>query len=64
MALYWFKFRQTRPRPPGDWVVCGPYRTMDEAKTARNQAKAYDSEVGIPFSAETKTEAERKFPNG
>jgi hypothetical protein len=37
---------------------------MDEAKAARNQAKAYDSEVGVPFSAETKAEAERKFPNG
>lgn len=64
MTSYWFKFRQTIPRPPGGWVVCGPYRSMDEAKAARNQAKAYDSEVSIPFFAATKAEAERMFPNG
>jgi hypothetical protein len=57
---YYFKFRQIIPRPPGSWVVCGPYNTYDEAKRARETAKAWDAEVSIPFSASSKEEAEKR----
>lgn len=57
-AKWWFKFRQIIPRPPGGWVVCGPYSTYEEAKRARESAKAYDAEVTVPFSAASKDEAE------
>jgi len=57
---YWFGFRQTIPRPPGQAIACGPYSTYEEAKIEREKAKAWDCEVSIPYSAETKEDAEKK----
>ena len=58
--MFWFKFRQVIPRPPGNWVLCGPYRSYDEAKQKRQIEKARaDAEVSIVFSAASKDDAER-----
>ena len=56
---YWYKFRQVVPQPPGQWVVCGPFETYEEAKKARTASKAYDSEVSVPFTAATTEDAEK-----
>ncbi len=57
--MYWFKFRQVIPQPPGSWVLCGPYGTHAEAMQARERAKAWDAEVSIPFGAATREAAEK-----
>ena len=57
---YWFGFRQTYPKPPGKAIACGPYDSYEEAKKERNQSKAWDCNVSVPFIADTKKEAEEK----
>jgi hypothetical protein len=54
---YWFGFKQTIPKPPGQAIPCGPYETYEIAKIEREKAKAWDCEVSIPFLAESKDEA-------
>jgi hypothetical protein len=56
---YWYKFRQTSPRPPGQWIVCGPYDSCEAAAVAREKSKAWDCEVGNVFPAASKEEAEQ-----
>jgi hypothetical protein len=64
-AIKWFfAFRQTSPRPPGVWVAQGPYDSYEQAKTAREGAKAWDAEVSVPFGARTKAEAQSKCDGG
>ncbi|RVD58848.1 hypothetical protein EN866_19590 [Mesorhizobium sp. M2D.F.Ca.ET.223.01.1.1] len=59
MDIKWyFKFRQIRPRPPGQWVLCGPYETLEKAKAERANSKAWDAEVSVPFGASSREEAE------
>ena len=55
---YYFGFRVTGPT--GEWVVCGPYNTREQAKVERNNSKAADCYVTIPFVASSKQEAENK----
>lgn len=55
---YWFGFKQTLPKPPGHAIVCGPYNSRDEAMRERENSKAWDCEVSIPFIAASKQEAE------
>lgn len=55
----WFWFRQVDPRPPGHWVVNGPY----DAPTAANRHRAickglYAAEVSIVFLAPSRKAAE------
>jgi hypothetical protein len=60
-AMKWFfAFRQISPRPPGVWVAQGPYDSYEQAKAAREAAKAWDAEVSAPFKAHTKAEAQGK----
>ena len=60
-AMKWFFcFRQTSPKPPGQWVVEGPYDTYERAKAEREAAKAWDADVTAPFAASTKAEAQGK----
>lgn len=54
---YWFGFRQTIPKPPGSIVVCGPYKSLQEATLARHNAKAWDASVSEPFTAASKADA-------
>lgn len=56
---YWYWYRQTNPQPPAKWVVCGPYENRDAALSDRQRDKR-DGQVGVPFFAETKREAEEK----
>jgi hypothetical protein len=60
VVKWFFCFRQTSPKPPGAWVVQGPYDSYEQAKAARAAAKAWDAEVSTPFSASTKAEAQGK----
>ena len=60
-SKYYFGFRQTIPRPPGQWVLCGPYNSSEEAKLEREKAKAPDCQVTVPFIANTLDEAELKM---
>ena len=55
---YWF--RQTTPKPPGGWVLCGPFETYEVAKRDREISKAWDAELSVPFSASSQEEAEKK----
>ncbi len=32
---YWFGFKQTFPKPPGQAIPCGPYDTYEIAKRER-----------------------------
>lgn len=57
---YWFGFKQTVPSPPGIAVACGPYSSYEEAKIARERAKAWDCAVSTPFIAASKEEADKK----
>jgi hypothetical protein len=52
---YYFGFRVLRPT--GSWVVQGPFDTNDQAKAARERAKAWDVHVTTPFLASSKEEA-------
>lgn len=54
-AKYYFGFRVINPA--GSWVVQGPYDTNDQAKAAREGAKAWDAHVTVPFLASSKDEA-------
>lgn len=56
---YWYWYRQTNPPPPGSWVIAGPYSSMAAAKAACEFDKR-DGDVGIPFSADTREEAETR----
>ena len=56
---YWYWYRQTTPRPPGSWVISGPYETRELALSSREFDKC-DGDVGVPFIAMTKEEAETK----
>lgn len=55
--FFWYGFRQTRPSPVGGIVICGPFKTYDEAKRDRENSKDWDCQVGIPFNASSKDEA-------
>jgi len=55
---YWFGFRQTTPRPPGQAIACGPYDSYEQAKLERERSKAWDCEVSIPFAAANQQEAD------
>ncbi|KZX52714.1 hypothetical protein A3711_07320 [Erythrobacter sp. HI00D59] len=57
---YYFCFRQVEPRPPGRWVPQGPYGSYEEAKVARERAKAWDAEVGTPFTATDEDDARKR----
>lgn len=57
---WWFGFRQTVPKPPGQAIPCGPYMTYDEATKEGGRAKAWDCEVSTPYTASTKEEAAQK----
>lgn len=57
---WWFGFRQTSPKPPGQAIACGPYESYDKAKAERESSKTWDCEVSIPYSAISKEEAEEK----
>ena len=52
---YYFGFRALDP--VGSWVVQGPYDTRDQAKVARERAKAWDAHITAPFMARSKDEA-------
>jgi len=57
---YYFGFRQTSPAPPGQWVICGPYETRDEAISARQNSRAWDCQITVPFVASSEEEAENR----
>ena len=57
---YWFGFRQIFPEPPGQWIVCGPYSSYEEAMKEREKSKAWDCEVTAVFSANDEREAQKK----
>lgn len=57
---WWFGFRQTSPKPLGQAIACGPYESYKKAKVERQNSKAWDCEVSIPYSASSKEEAEEK----
>ena len=58
---YWFGFRQTIPRPPGKWVICGPYSSHEEAMKERERSKAWDAEVTLVFIADNEKEAQERI---
>ena len=55
---WYFGFRQTSPKPPAQWIACGPYDSYEKAAKERHRAKAWDCEVSVPYSATSKEEAE------
>jgi len=57
---WWFGFRQTTPKPPGQAIACGPYESYEKAKDERERSKAWDCEVSVPYSASSQEEAEGK----
>ena len=52
---YYFGFRVINP--VGSWIVEGPFDTNEQAKSARERAKAWDARVTAPFVASSKEEA-------
>jgi hypothetical protein len=64
VVKWFFCFRQVIPRPPGQWIACGPYKNYDEAVKAREKSKAWDAEVDNVFAASSKEEAERRCKSG
>ena len=57
---WWFGFRQTTPKPPGQAIARGPYESYEKAKDERERSKAWDCEVSVPYSASSQEEAEGK----
>ncbi len=57
---WWFGFRQTTPKPPGQAVACGPFDSYEIAKSERERSKAWDCEVSVPYASISKEEAEKK----
>jgi hypothetical protein len=56
---YWLPFRSDH----GEIWVEGPYETRDQAMAAREHAKLairLPSKYGVPFTASTKEEAEKR----
>lgn len=59
--LYWVPFKIQEEGC--SFVACGPYKTRDEAMSARESMKRkslLNEYVGIPFLARTKKEAEER----
>lgn len=56
---YWYWYRQTTPQPPGSWIIAGPYSSREAAMSARQSDKR-DGQVGVPFFADTREEAETR----
>lgn len=61
MTLYYYGFRQTRPAPPGRWVLCGPFDSYDLAMSNRTNSKAWDCDLSVVFGADTRAEAEARI---
>ena len=58
---YWYGFRhRTSNGNLGEWVLCGPFNSKDDAKADRKNSKAIDCYVGAPFSAASEEEARQK----
>ena len=55
--LYWYGFKQVRPSSIGDIVICGPFNSYEEAKWDRENSKAWDCQLGVPFKASSEKEA-------
>ena len=63
--MAWFYcFRQSSPTPPAPWVAQGPFSSYESAIAARKAAKAWDTEVGVPFEATISEEAQHKCTTG
>lgn len=60
---WFYPYQQTRPSPPGKWVASGPWPTDDKAMERRAFDKA-DGNVGTPFQAASKTEADEMVAKG
>lgn len=58
---YWF--RQTTPKPPGGWVLCGPFETYERAKRDRDNSKAWDAELGTSFSVSNEEAGAKSRPS-
>lgn len=52
---YFFCFRLINPR--GNWVVLGPYDTIEQGMVEREKTKASHAEVTAPFAARSRGEA-------
>lgn len=61
-SSYFYKFRQTSPKPPGAWVLCGPFESYEAAKADRQNSKQWDCELTSVFSASSKADAEAMPP--
>ena len=55
--LYWYGFKQVRPSPVSEVVICGPFNSYEEAKRDRENSKAWDCQLGVPFKASSKEKA-------
>jgi hypothetical protein len=60
MTKYFFKFRQTSTKPPGQWVVCGPFDSYETAMADHQLSRAWDCQLSPVFPAASKHEAEAK----
>jgi hypothetical protein len=61
MSKYYYGFRQTIPRPAGQWVLCGPFDTYDGVKADRAKSKQWDCELSPWFAADSDEEAQAKI---
>lgn len=55
---YYYGFRQTTPKPPGQWVLCGGKSNYDEAKAEYNNSKAWDCELSPLIGYQSREEAQ------
>jgi len=61
MKKYWFGFRQVIPKPPGKWILCGPYSYEEAIKEREKENKAWDAEVTEVFFANDEKEAQERL---
>ena len=59
---YYLGFRQTHLQPPGQWVLCGPYKTYEEAENYGKGINAWDSQITVPFLASSEQDAKSRLP--
>lgn len=57
---WWFGFRQTLPRPPGQAIAVGPFGSYEDAERESTRSRAWDCDVSAPYAARSKDEAEAR----
>lgn len=58
---YYYGFRQTTPKPPTQWILCGGERSHDEMKAEHANSNVWDCELSPLFASPSREEAQHRI---